>query len=281
MPTRTLTIENIASVPFASFVQKEITRALQRLTATGVLQVDLTGGASGDYTLTFVLENPWRQGANRDRCWYRPRLLGMSGDVYVGALMKWNHCTDVSKCSTCEPVFRRKQSELGWAIVNTALHELGHVFGLSTKNSYKGADPAGHTGDRRNFMFDYARDPAYKRLKEDSGRTKEYVIRERDNLSTIARRIGFRHPYGSWKTLWAFRGRDGKTNRERLRSKDPNLIFPGEVLWVPDVLARNEYFRSVECFRKEFTKTQIDFMARWIKQGSSLLQIQSSPRSGP
>ena len=47
-----------------------------------------------------------------------------------------------------------------------------------------------------------------------------YTIRRGDTLSKIARRYGT-----SWRTLWA-------NNRTRLRSSNPDLIFPGERIQV-------------------------------------------------
>lgn len=54
---------------------------------------------------------------------------------------------------------------------------------------------------------------------------RPYTIVPGDNLSKIASAA-----YGNpreWRTIW-------KANKATLRSGDPNLIFPGEVLWLPE-----------------------------------------------
>lgn len=54
---------------------------------------------------------------------------------------------------------------------------------------------------------------------------RPYTIVLGDNLSKIAAAA-----YGSpreWRKIW-------KANKAKLRSGDPNLIFPGEVLWLPE-----------------------------------------------
>ncbi len=56
----------------------------------------------------------------------------------------------------------------------------------------------------------------------------EYLIRRGDTLSKIARRFGT-----GWRKLYRAKGPDGKKNSERLRSGNPNLIYPGETIWVP------------------------------------------------
>lgn len=55
---------------------------------------------------------------------------------------------------------------------------------------------------------------------------RPYTIVPGDNLSRIAAAA-----YGNpreWKTIW-------KANKSKLRSGDPNLIFPGEILWLPEL----------------------------------------------
>ncbi len=57
---------------------------------------------------------------------------------------------------------------------------------------------------------------------------QEYTIVEGDWLSKIAERHGM-----TWQELYNFDGGTGTPNRQRLRSGDPNLIYPGEVILVP------------------------------------------------
>jgi len=56
----------------------------------------------------------------------------------------------------------------------------------------------------------------------------EHTIASGETLSGIAARHGM-----TWQELYAFDGGTGVPNRERLRSGDPDLIFPGEVILVP------------------------------------------------
>jgi hypothetical protein len=59
--------------------------------------------------------------------------------------------------------------------------------------------------------------------------TTEYVIQSGDYLSKIAQRYGM-----TWQQLYNYDGGTGVPNRQRLRSGDPDLIYPGEVIVVPE-----------------------------------------------
>lgn len=57
---------------------------------------------------------------------------------------------------------------------------------------------------------------------------KQYTIQDEDSLSQVASRA-----YGTfshWPTIW-------RANQTALRSGDPNLIFPGEVIFIPEIAA--------------------------------------------
>lgn len=82
-------------------------------------------------------------------------------------------------------------------------------------------------------MFAITSHVDYKPVREDSRLTKKYTIVKGDWLSKIAQRLGFWPPNEGWKTLYKFKGKDGKSNKELLRSGNPDLIFPGEAFWVP------------------------------------------------
>jgi prophage tail gpP-like protein len=62
---------------------------------------------------------------------------------------------------------------------------------------------------------------------------KQYTIQDEDSLSQVARRA-----YGNyihWPRIW-------RANQSALRSGDPDLIYPGEVIYIPELgeLARND-----------------------------------------
>jgi len=59
-----------------------------------------------------------------------------------------------------------------------------------------------------------------------------YTIRSGETLSEIAQRYGM-----TWRELYDLRDPGGRPNSERLRSGDPDLIYPGEIIWVPKVTA--------------------------------------------
>jgi hypothetical protein len=79
-------------------------------------------------------------------------------------------------------------------------------------------------GNSKDFSEDDA-DPS-----NTSDSTIEYVIRPRDNLTKIAKRFGVQ---GGWHTLYSTVGPDGIANSKRLKSGNPNRIYPGESIWIP------------------------------------------------
>jgi hypothetical protein len=107
----------------------------------------------------------------------------------------------------------------------------------------------------------------------DHRRTTKYRIRQGDNLSRIAQRIGFCPPLATWTTLYDFKGQDGRRNRDLLRSRDPNLIYPGEEIWVPDIPARLAYMRSLELCDKQFNSLQIATMRPFLASGRTVVEI--------
>jgi nucleoid-associated protein YgaU len=271
MAAQVLSLKNLGSAPFHDRVQEAVANGLAPLVDSGDLTIDFTGRQfdKATYQLTFEARYSWTP-ANKSGSWRHPWMLGMTGEVYVDAITRRNYCTDVTRSGTCAPIFKRSPDELGRAIANTALHEIGHLFGLMDATSYKGADGDGHTGDERNPMFVDQLHSDYKPIVQDAARTTLYTIVSGDTLSAIARRIGFWRRLGGWQALYDFAGSDGRKNRERLRSGDPDLIFPGEQIWIPDVEVRRAWFRSVELKPKEFTKAQFDFMRAWVQAGKTI-----------
>lgn len=58
---------------------------------------------------------------------------------------------------------------------------------------------------------------------------KKYTVVRGDTLSKIAQRHGM-----TWRELYSFDGGTGTPNQDRLRSGDPDKIYPGETIFVPD-----------------------------------------------
>jgi hypothetical protein len=272
MQKQILSLININTVPFSSYVAEKIMLSLVSLVDGGLLMIDTSGSQQKTalYKLEFLIDYSWNE-YNRFKNWYRPFLLGKTGTVAVEAITRWNFCEDVNNARACEPVLRRSPDELGYGIAVTAIHEIGHLFGLNDKASYTGADDSGHTGDERNYMFINTLHREYLPLLKDYQRTRKRPIAENDTLSGIAERIGFHPPFATWKNLYDFTGRDGTRNSELLKSHNPDKIFPGEEIWIPDFSLRRTVMRAWEIARKEFTKTQVDTMMKWIKAGRTLV----------
>ncbi len=70
--------------------------------------------------------------------------------------------------------------------------------------------------------------PRPRRTGGGNGRSTDYTIVPGDYLSRIAERYGM-----SWQELYNYDGGTGTANRSRLRSGDPDVIYPGEVIRVP------------------------------------------------
>ena len=112
----------------------------------------------------------------------------------------------------------------------------------------------------------------YVPLLQDYRRTTQYTIQRGDSLARICQRIGFRPPVGRISSLYNFTGRDRRRNRDILRSNDPNLIYPGEVIWIPDYRSRLLYMRRVELTDKSFTQAQIRRMQAFIARGRTMME---------
>ena len=273
MTTRILNIKNFSYVPFSTYVRQQIEAAFSSLIQSGALRIDWSGATPSTYELSFIRNYTWNE-YNKDRCWYRPGILGVTGTVNIEALRRRNYCLDVSNCQTCEPVCRNVAHELGKSISITAVHEAAHLFGLTSG----GQDGSAHTGDAGNFMFVNSLHRDYRPMFSDHLRTIIYTIRSGDTLSGIASRVGIRRPLGTWRTLYEFRGRDGRRNRDILRSGSPHLIYPGEQIWIPDIHSRLLYMRSVEIQNKQFTPQQISIMTNFLSVGTSIIQgLQPTP----
>ena len=271
MATRQLSLLNLATVPFHDDVAAMIKSAFEPLVSAGDLEIDLSGTKFDlpTYELEFVKKTAWSPVTHKG-CQFLPANYGVSGQVFIESIQRKNFCTDVTRCDTCETLFRNSKDELGKQIGQVAVHEIGHLFGLNAAADFKGADVEGHTGDAANFMFAITRHKDFQLPELDSQRTRKYKIVKGDWLSKIALRVGFWPPNEGWKLLYALKGKDGKSNKELLRSGDPNLIFPGEEIWVPDIPQRIAFTRAAELQTKSFTAEQIATMRAFVQAGKTI-----------
>jgi hypothetical protein len=272
MAARVLSFEHFATVPFRDEVEPAIKRCLQPLVDSGDLQIDLTGrqADSALYVLTFEKDYAWTD-LDRLGCLHKPLYYGTTGVVNLEAIRRKNMCRDVTRCDTCERLFHRSPDEYGRMITSTALHEIGHLFGLNDGAAFTGSDGSGHSGDPANMMFAITNHKDYKPPEEDSARTVKYTIAKDDTFSEIARRIGFWPPTTiGVKKLSELKGKDGKRNLDLLKSKDAAKITAGEQIWIPDIPARIRFTREMELKVKTYTKEQYDTMRAFIKAGKTI-----------
>lgn len=272
MAARVLSIENIAAAPFRSDVEAAIRSGLKPLVDSGQIKLDLAGKEidSALYALTFSKDYAWSE-VNRFGCKYAPMAYGVTGIVLVEAIQRANGCRDVTRCETCAQLFRNSKDELGQVVISTALHEIGHLFGLRSADAYDGADADGHNGDPANMMFDITKHKDYRPIELDSERTVKYTIVKGDTFPEIARRIGFwPHTTTGLRKLCELKGKDGKRNIELIKSGDINKISPGEQIWIPDVDARVRFQREMDAKPKTFTEQQHAFMLAFVKAGKTI-----------
>jgi hypothetical protein len=276
MAMQLLSLVNLSAAPFSEYVGHSIEEGLRPLFASGHLEIDSSGSRGRDawYTLEFRASG-YRWGThNRSGHWHHPLATGVTGAVWLEPIRLRNYCSDVEERATCEPVFRATREELGKAVALTALHEIGHILGLLDRNAYAGADDAAHNGEPGNPMFVSPLHREFVPFPKDGRLTVPYRIRRGDTISRIARRVGFWEALGGWNALLDLKGPDGRTNRDRLQSGDPDRVTPGEEILIPDVARRAEYFRRIELASTGFTRAQLDTMRRWIAAGRRIDPLQ-------
>jgi len=279
MAAKVLALTNFSGVPFREKVEAIIRKAFKPLVDSGDLTID-AGGAPGttpDFALDFNPRYEWND-FDRRGCLYKPLYYGVTGEVLLEAIERKNFCANVTRCETCQRVFRASADEQGKMIGVTAIHEIGHLLGLIDAAAFAGANGEGHSGDPANGMFAINRHKDYNPVEEGGPRTKKYTIVSGDTLSGIAQRIGF-WPAGTtgWKFLYDLKGKDGKRNRDLLRGKSPHKIWPGEEIWVPDPDAWTTFIRTAFLQDKSFTDEQIATMRKQLKSGGSIIQTTPVP----
>jgi hypothetical protein len=278
---RTLKIQGFAKVPQKDIVKSVIENAFRSF--RDVLTIDFTGTAKNPtYTFSFVNTYKWsplEKIGHRYWCF----AMGMSYEVNTEVLSKVNYCEDSSDPTTCTLVYPRQQNLLGKVIGNTAVHEIVHMFGFNDKHAFKGASKDGHTGDPSNFMFDIPLHNEYKLLRHM--KTKKYVIKKGETLSSIARKMGLM----SGTRLAMLKGKDGLTNKQILTKAimgrggiglgavqgviETNNSFAGLSIWVPDIDKWIQFRRNVESQPKTFYKDQMLNIRKHIVQGKEMMSI--------
>jgi hypothetical protein len=283
MAARWLVLENVSDVPFRETVEAIIKKGFAALVDSKDLEIDFSGTRAdkADFTLSFEKSYGWND-LDRRGCLYKPLYYGVTGTVQVEAIERKNFCDNVKRCDTCQPVFRRSADELGKMIGVTALHEIGHLLGLEGPGVFPGADGAGHSGDPGNGMFAITRHKDYNPIEEGGPRTRKYTIVKDDTLSGIAHRIGF-WPASTigWKQLYEMTGKDGTKNKNLLRGRDPNKIWPGEQIWIPDIAAWAAFYREAFLKDKSFSTEQVDAMRKFLKAGGSIIRTTPVPAPTP
>jgi hypothetical protein len=278
-----LALFNLAAVPFRDTVETIVKRAFAPLVDSGDLKIDLsdTPAASADHRLTFTATYDWDDYSRRG-CFFRPLYYGVTGEVLLEAIERRNFCANVTRCDSCERVFRRSADEQGKMIGVTAIHEIGHMLGLMGKAAFPGANSEGHSGDPANGMFAINMHKDFNPIEMGGPRTRKYTIVSGDTLSGIAHRIGF-WPAGTygWKFLYDLKGKDGTQNKTLLKSGNPHKIWPGEQIWVPDPEAWVAFNRIAFLKDKTFSAEQVTTMRKFLKSGGNIIQLPAVPQRAP
>lgn len=97
-----------------------------------------------------------------------------------------------------------------------------------------------------------------------------YTIVKDDTLSAIAKREGL----ASWQVLYNAADPDGKKNKDCLRSNNPDLIYPDEVIWIPSIKKAGKMKKKSRSFSTGVSPVQIKFYADTDHTGN----VDKSPK---
>jgi predicted Zn-dependent protease with MMP-like domain len=181
-----------------------------------------------------------------------------------------------SGAGSCVTAFLETQDSLGSLIANTTIHEIGHMLGMQDG----GYDGGGHTTDPDNYMWNSR---SIDLLNDFASSPFEYTVKAGDTLSGIWHRyvngtldkcrVG--PPGLTYLDVWqnednrakGFVADPTKNGIAGRRANDPNWIYPGEKVSLPNNNLRTPaYRRKLPGFvgQKTFTKGQKDTMKRFI-----------------
>jgi hypothetical protein len=264
-------LRTVVPASLREFVKKKVSDEF----ASFDVELDFSGTrAKRDLLVKFVDEVPgWPVFGES----FRMTINGVAqtGDstVFVRAMKMMRLKTSAS---ACEAAFPETEDSLGTVIANVTIHETGHMLGMDTG----GHDDGGHTSDPANYMWDPGTMPGGD---THVGLFFEYTVQRGDTLSGIVRRyvqgklnscrVGsndlkwidvWRHPANKEMGFVAHPKKSGVAGR---RLNDPNWIYPGEKVALPNDNLRTQAYRlKVEGFlkKKSFTKDQIDTMTTFI-----------------
>jgi N-acetylmuramoyl-L-alanine amidase len=83
-----------------------------------------------------------------------------------------------------------------------------------------------------------------------------YTIKQGDHLAKVARQFGFRH----WETVW----KAGENADLRAKRPDPNVLYPGDVLFIPEKQDKEESKPTAKQhrFRVKISKIKLRIVVR-------------------
>lgn len=83
-----------------------------------------------------------------------------------------------------------------------------------------------------------------------------YTIKQGDHLAKVAKQFGFRH----YETIW----NAGENAKLREQRPDPNVLYPGDVLFIPEKKDRDEFRPTAKQhrFRVKISKIKLRIVVR-------------------
>jgi hypothetical protein len=261
------------------FVKKKITDEYTKFD----VDLDFTGSRPAhDLDVEFSNEIPgWPAFGESTRGTMNGKPLSGHSTVYWRSMELMRLQTGTATDS-CEAAFPVTEASLGTMIANTAIHETGHMLGMDSG----GYDDGGHSTDKSNYMWDPGSMP---HGDTHVNHTFEYTVKPGDTMIGIIRKYG----QGTlnkcrcgptdltYKIVWDYKenkapGFVGDPNKYKLgrRANDPNWIYPGEKVALPNDSFRTQEYRHViagflapKSFTDAQIKTMTDFIASQVAAG--------------
>ena len=264
-------LDPVVPQPLRDFVKKTVTDEFSSFD----LELDFSGSKAGrDLVVTFSREVPgWPAFGESTRSDINGVVQSGDSIIYVGAMRAMRLQTNAGNC---EPTFPETEASLGSLIANTTIHETAHMLGMQDG----GYDDGGHSKDLDNYMWDAGSLPGGTTMISPMF---EYTVKQGDTLSGIVQRYVHglidRCRVGStdlsYMMVWqlpankelGFVAHPTKSGVLGRRRNDPNWIYPGEKVALPNTSLRSQaYRRNFPGFlgKKSFTDDQKERMRRFI-----------------